>query len=54
MCVKVLLADDTGVMRKAILSVLGHELEIQVVARGGELAQSLSMPREFKPHDWPQ
>ena len=32
MCIKVVLADDTAVMRRAIRSVLGHEPEIEVVA----------------------
>jgi CheY-like chemotaxis protein len=50
MCVKVLLADDTAVMRKGIRSVLGHESEIEVVAEAENFAQSLSMTREFKPH----
>jgi DNA-binding NarL/FixJ family response regulator len=50
MCIKVLLADDTPVMRKAIRSVLGHEPEIEVVAEAENFAESLSMTREFKPH----
>jgi chemotaxis response regulator CheB len=40
MCIKVLLADDTAVMRKAIRGVLGHEPEIEVVALGVARAQA--------------
>src|ERR1700676_965113 len=50
MCIKVLLADDTAVMRKAIRSVLAHEPEIEVVAEAENFAESLSMTRQFKPH----
>jgi DNA-binding NarL/FixJ family response regulator len=50
MCIKVLLADDTPLMRKAIRSVLGHEPEIEVVAEAENFAQSLSMTRKFRPH----
>jgi DNA-binding NarL/FixJ family response regulator len=50
MCIKVLLADDTPVMRKAIRSLLGEEPEIQLVAEAKNFAQSLSMTRKFKPH----
>ena len=50
MCVRVLLADDTPFMRKAIRSVLGHEPEIEVVAEAENFAESLSMTRKFRPH----
>jgi Response regulator receiver domain len=50
MCVRVLLTDDTPLMRKAIRSVLGQEPEIEVVAEAENFAESLSMTREFKPH----
>jgi len=50
MCIKVLLADDTPVMRKAIRSLLGGEPEIELVAEAENFAQSLSMTRRFKPH----
>jgi len=50
MCVRVLLADDTAVMRKAIRTLLGHEPEIQLVAEAENFAQSLSLTRKFKPH----
>jgi chemotaxis response regulator CheB len=36
----VLADDDTAVMRKAILSVLGHGPEIEVVAEAENFAQS--------------
>jgi DNA-binding NarL/FixJ family response regulator len=49
MCIKVVLADDTAVMRKAILSVLGQEPEIEVVGEAENFAQTLSMTRKFKP-----
>src|ERR1700719_2836809 len=49
MCIKVVLADDTAVMRKAILSVLGYEPEMEVVGEAENFAQSLSMTRKFKP-----
>jgi two-component system, NarL family, response regulator DevR len=50
MCIKVLLADDTAVTRKAIRSVLGHEPEIELVAEAQSFAQTLTMTREFRPH----
>jgi chemotaxis response regulator CheB len=50
MCIKVLLTDNTAVMRKAVRSVLVHEPEIEVVAEAENFAQSLIMTREFKPH----
>jgi DNA-binding NarL/FixJ family response regulator len=49
MCIRVLLADDTAVMRKAIRSVLGHEPEIEVVGEAANFAQTLSLTRKFKP-----
>jgi DNA-binding NarL/FixJ family response regulator len=49
MCIRVLLADDTRLMRKAIRSVLGHEPEIEVVAEAENFAESLSMTRKFRP-----
>jgi two-component system, NarL family, response regulator DevR len=49
MCIKVLVADDTAVMRKAIRSVLGGEPEIRLVAEAENFAESLSMTRKFKP-----
>jgi two-component system, NarL family, invasion response regulator UvrY len=50
MCIKVLLADDTAVMRKAIRTLLGDEREIELVAEAENFGESLSMTRRFKPH----
>src|ERR1700688_2274728 len=50
MCIKVLLADDTALMRKAIRTLLGEEQEIELVAEAENFAESLSMTRKFKPH----
>jgi two-component system invasion response regulator UvrY len=50
MCIKVLLADDTALMRKAIRNVLGHKPEIELVAETENFAQTLTMTRKFKPH----
>ena len=49
MCIRVLLADDTPVMRKAIRGVLGHEPEIKLVGEAENFAQTLTMTRKFKP-----
>jgi DNA-binding NarL/FixJ family response regulator len=43
MCIKVLLADDTAVMRNAIRTLLGGEPEIELVAEAENFAESLSM-----------
>lgn len=50
MCVRVLLADDTPLMRKAIRTLLGGEPEIELVAEAENFAESLSMTSKFKPH----
>jgi DNA-binding NarL/FixJ family response regulator len=50
MCIKVLVADDTAVMRNAIRTLLGEEPEIELVAEAENFAQSLSLTRKFKPH----
>jgi DNA-binding NarL/FixJ family response regulator len=50
MCIKVLVADDTAVMPKAIRTLLGGEPEIELVAEAENFAQGLSMTRKFKPH----
>jgi two-component system invasion response regulator UvrY len=50
MCIKVLLADDTAVMRKAIRTLLGGEPEIELVGEAENFAESLSMTRKFKPN----
>jgi len=49
MCIRVLVADDTAVMRNAIRILLGGEPEIELVAEAENFAQSLSMTRKFKP-----
>jgi two-component system, NarL family, invasion response regulator UvrY len=50
MCIKVLLADDTALMRKAIRTLLGGEPEIELVGEAENFAESLSLTRKFKPH----
>lgn len=50
MGIKVLVADNTAVMRKAIRTLLGEEPEIELVAEAENFAQSLSLTRKFKPH----
>jgi DNA-binding NarL/FixJ family response regulator len=50
MCIKVLIADDTAVMRNAIRTLLGGEPGIELVAEAENFAQSLSLTRKFKPH----
>jgi DNA-binding NarL/FixJ family response regulator len=50
MGIKVLVADDTAVMRNAIRILLGGEPEIELVAEAENFAESLSMTRNFKPH----
>ena len=49
MCIKVLVADDTPVMRSAIRTLLGGEPEIELVGEAQNFAESLSMTRRFKP-----
>jgi DNA-binding NarL/FixJ family response regulator len=49
MYVKVLLADDTPLMRKAIRNLLGHEPEIELVGEAANFTETVSMTREFKP-----
>jgi len=48
MCIKVLLADDTAVVRKAIRTLLGHEPEIELVGEAQNFAETVSMTRKFK------
>jgi DNA-binding NarL/FixJ family response regulator len=50
MYIKVLVANDTALMRKAIRTLLGEEPEIELVAEAESFAESLSMTRKFKPH----
>jgi two-component system, NarL family, response regulator DevR len=49
MCTKVLLADDTAFMRRAIRNLLGREPEIELVGEAQNFAESLSLTRKFKP-----
>ncbi|GAC1692675.1 MAG: hypothetical protein NVS9B5_34970 [Terriglobales bacterium] len=49
MTVKVLLADDTAVMRTAIRRLLSHEPRIQLVGEADDFAPALSMAHELKP-----
>jgi DNA-binding NarL/FixJ family response regulator len=49
MCIKVLLADDTSVMRKAIRTLLSHQPEIELVGEAQNFAETVSMTRKFKP-----
>src|ERR1700731_71715 len=49
MCIKVLLADDTSVMRKAIRALLSHEPKIELVAEAQNFAETVSMTRKFRP-----
>ena len=48
-CVKVLIADDTAVMREAIRSLLGNEPEIELVGETEDFAQTLTMACKLKP-----
>jgi DNA-binding NarL/FixJ family response regulator len=50
MRVRVLLADDTAIIRKAILSLLGDEKQIEVVGEAEDFAQTLTLTRQLKPH----
>ncbi len=49
MCIKVLLADDTSLMRKAIRTLLSHEPEIELVGEAQNFAETVSMTRKFRP-----
>jgi DNA-binding NarL/FixJ family response regulator len=49
MCIKVLLADDTSVMRKAIRTLLSREPKIELVGEAQNFAETVSMTRKFKP-----
>ncbi len=49
MCIKVLIADDTAVMREAIRSLLGNEPEIELVGETEDFAQTLTMACKLKP-----
>ncbi len=49
MCIKVLVADDNSIMRKALRTLLGGEPEIELVAEAKNFDESLSLTRQFKP-----
>ena len=49
MCIKVLIADDTAVMREAIRSLLGNEPEIELVGETEDFPQTLTMACKLKP-----
>jgi DNA-binding NarL/FixJ family response regulator len=51
MYIKVLVADDNSIMRKALRTLLGREPEIELVAEAKNFAESLSLTltRTFKP-----
>jgi DNA-binding NarL/FixJ family response regulator len=49
MCIRVLLADDTAVMRRAIRTLLGHEPEIELVGEAKDFAETVSLTRKLKP-----
>ena len=49
MCIRVLLADDTALMRRAIRTLLGHEPEIELVGEAKDFAETVSLTRKFKP-----
>jgi DNA-binding NarL/FixJ family response regulator len=49
MCIRVLLADDTALMRRAIRTLLGHEPEIELVGEAKNFVETVSLTRKFKP-----
>ena len=49
MCITVLLADDTAVMRRAIRTLLGREPGIELVGEAKDFAQTVSLTRKLKP-----
>ncbi len=49
MPIKVLLADDTAMMRKAIRRVLESEPEIEIVGEAADFAQVIKMMADLKP-----
>jgi hypothetical protein len=48
MCITVLLADDTAVMRRAIRTLLGREPGIELVGEAKDFAQTVSLTRKFR------
>jgi DNA-binding NarL/FixJ family response regulator len=49
MPIKVLLADDTQIMRSAIRHLLKEQPEIELVAEAVNFSQTISLTRKFKP-----
>ena len=49
MSIKVLVADDSGVMRQAICRLLHAEPEIEVVGEAADHAQTILMTNDLKP-----
>jgi DNA-binding NarL/FixJ family response regulator len=50
MPVKVLLADDSEMMRQAIRRLLTSEPEIEIVGEVSDLAETIQKARELEPH----
>src|ERR1700730_954235 len=49
MPIKVLLADDREIMRRAILSLLQAQSGVEVVGEAADLAQTMQMANDLKP-----
>jgi CheY-like chemotaxis protein len=49
MSIKVLLADDTAIMRSAIRHLLEEQPEIELVAEASDFNQTIALTRKFKP-----
>jgi DNA-binding NarL/FixJ family response regulator len=50
MPIKVLLADDSEMMRRAIRRLLEREIEIHLVGEVSGFAETIQLARELKPH----
>jgi DNA-binding NarL/FixJ family response regulator len=49
MSIKVLLAEDNDVVRRAIARLLGQDPEIELVGEAGDFAQTIQMTNDLKP-----
>jgi two-component system response regulator DegU len=49
MSIRVLLADDSDVMRRAIRGLLAERLDIELVGEANDFTQTVEMTNEFKP-----
>lgn len=49
MSIKVLLADDSDVVRRAIARLLEEDPEIELVGEAGDFAQTIQMTNDLKP-----